>query len=123
MELGKTEGNTAHASNKANRQKITHQKAANLTIHHKRGIAGQTQLGVQSVRGDQTCSMQQWFFEPRLQTFALWETTGHFGLFSFKVCSVVVPEQGLLLLMLLLLLLLLPCKEFQGSVHQGGVIV
>ena len=64
------------------------------------------------------------FFEPRLQTFGLWETTGHFGLFSFMVCSVIVPEQGLLLLMmLLLLLLLLPCKEFQGSVHQGGVIV
>ena len=63
------------------------------------------------------------FFGPRLQTFGLWETTGHFGLFSFMVCSVIVPEQGLLLLMMLLLLLLLPCKEFQGSVHQGGVIV
>ena len=106
-------------------KKITHYQAANFSIHHKRGIAEQTQWGVQSVRGVQTCSMQQCFFEPRLQTFGLWETTtGHIGLFSFMVCSVIVPEQGLLLLMmLLLLLLLLPCKEFQGSVHQGGVIV
>ena len=126
MELGKTEGDTAHASNKANGQK-------KKSRTNRRQIYPSTTNGALLSKRSGACSQLEAFrlvpcsnvsFEPRLQTFGLWETTGHFGLFSFMVCSVIVPEQGLLLLMmLLLLLLLLPCKEFQGSVHQGGVIV
>ena len=34
-----------------------------------------------------------------------------------------VPKEGLMLLLLVMLLLLLPCKQFQGSVHQARVTV